>query len=153
MTRFEAGGADVFGFELTDVIFEIVGLEEYRADQVLASSSRAFDRPGLVRNLGLAVGEVKRFHHLADETISKDDGRIAILVGEIESKDGEVGHLLYGRGRKYKIAVTAVASAFDHGKVIALLGGDVAEAGASAHDIDDDAGQFGAGTIGDAFLH
>ena len=56
MTSFDAGGADVLGFELANVVFEIVGLEENRADQVLAGFLRALDGPGLFGELGLAVG-------------------------------------------------------------------------------------------------
>ena len=46
-----------------------------------------------------------------------------------------------------------MASAFDHGEIVALLGCDVAEARAAADDIDDDAGELGAGTVGNTFLH
>ena len=60
--------------------------------------------------------------------------------------------LLHRGGSEHKVAVVAVASAFYHGEIVALLGGDVAEAWTSAHDIDDDAGQFRSGQVGHALL-
>ena len=62
-------------------------------------------------------------------------------------------HLLHGIGREDQGAVVAVAAALDDLEVVALLGSDVAEPGSAAHDVGDDAGQFGSGEIADAFLH
>ena len=148
-----AGARDVFRFQLALVSFEIIGLEEDGTDQVLARLRRSLHGPGLFRRHDLAIFEIQRLHHLADEAVGQNDGRIAIFVGEFEGQHGEVGHLLHGSGSQHEVAVVAVASAFHHGEVVALFGGDVAEARTSAHHVDDDAGQFGARKIGDAFLH
>ena len=97
--------------------------------------------------------QIERLHHLPDETIGQDDRRIAIVVGQFEGQDGEVGHLLHRGGRQHEVAIVAVASALHHGEVVALLGSDVAQARAAAHHVDDHAGQFRAGEVRDAFLH
>jgi len=48
--------------------------------------------------------------------------------------------------------VVAVAAALDALEIVALRSLNVAEAGAAAHDIEDDAGQLRAGAVGYAFL-
>ena len=78
---------------------------------------------------------------------------VAVSVGEIEGERGEVGHFLNGIGRDDQRAVVAVAAAFDHLDVVALFGRDVAETGTAAHDVGDDAGEFGSGQVAEAFLH
>ena len=49
--------------------------------------------------------------------------------------------------------IIAVASAFDGLEIITLRWGDITQAGASAHNVDDDAGQFRGGEVAYAFLH
>ena len=56
-------------------------------------------------------------------------------------------------GREDQSAVVAVAAALDHLVIVALLGGDVAEARSAARDVGDDAGQLGASHVADTFLH
>src|SRR6202008_4205499 len=139
VARFETRGANVFRLELANVIFEIVGLEKDRTDEILARFFCAFDSPRLVGDQGFAIAEVKWLHHLADKAISQDDRRIAICIGKIKVEDGQVGHLLHGGGRENEIAIVAVASALDYSEIVALLRTDVAEARASADDVDDHA--------------
>ena len=143
----------VFRFHAALVSFEIIGLEIDGADHVLASLGSSLHRPGFLGSNDVAVLQVERLHHLADKTVGQDDGGIAIFVRKFESQDREVGHFLYGGRRKHEIAIVAVASALDHGKVVALLRSDVAQPRAGAHDINNDAGEFGAREIGDALLH
>ena len=133
--------------------FEIIGLEHDRADHVLARLGCALHRPGFVGRDDLAEFEIERLHHLAHESVGQNDSGIAIPVREFEGENGEVRHLLHGRGGDDEIAIIAVASAFDHGKVVALLGSDIAQTGTSTHDVDNDTGQFRTREIGDAFLH
>src|SRR5690242_20993766 len=53
------------------------------------------------------------------------------------SQGSQVGHLLHGRRSQHDIAVVAMASALDHGEVIALLRRDVAESRTAANHIED----------------
>ena len=146
-------GANVLRFHAALVLFQIIGLEEDGADQVLARLGGSLHRPRFFGSDDLAILEVQRLHHLADESVGQDDGGIAVVVGQFEGEDGEVGHLLHRGRSQHEVAIVAMASALDHGEVVALLGSDVAQAGTAAHHVDDDAGQFGARKIGDAFLH
>ena len=97
--------------------------------------------------------QLERLHHLSNETIGQDDSGIAIFVREFEGQDREIGHLLYRGGGECKIAIVAVASALNHGKVIALLGSDVSQPRAAPHHVNNHAGEFGARQVGDALLH
>ena len=68
----------------------------------------------------------------------------ATLMRSMLSLDG-------GGGEDDEVVVT-VAAALGGLEVVALAGLDGAEAGAAAHDVHDDAGQLGAGYVGDALL-
>ena len=46
-----------------------------------------------------------------------------------------------------------MSSPLHHLEVVSLFGSDVSEPRPAAHDVDDDAGELGAGQVGDAFLH
>ena len=48
--------------------------------------------------------------------------------------------------------IIAVSAALCSLKIVALRGQDAAQPGARAHDVDDDAGDAGAGDVGDALL-
>ena len=148
---------DVLGFHPVLVFFEFVGLEINGAEQIGAGLGRSLDRPRFFRQRNLTVFvwnfELERLHHLPDKTVGQHDCRVAVFVREIEGQHGKVGHLLYRGRRQHDIAVVAVAAAFHHGEIVALFRPDVAEARSAAHYIDDHAGQFGAGEVGNAFLH
>ena len=135
------------------MIFKIIGLEVDGTDQIFLRLRRSFHSPGLFRRRALAVLELQRFHHLADEAVGQNDGGVAIFVGQFEGQRCEIGHLLHGGGSEDEIVVVPMASPLHHGEIVALLRGDVAEARAAAHYIDDHAWKFGACNIGDAFLH
>jgi hypothetical protein len=94
--------APVLGFEMPLMIFEIVGLEENRADQILLCLRRSLHRPRFFGSDDLAIFEIERFHHLADETVGEDDDGIAVPVRELECEDGEVGHFLHRGGREQR---------------------------------------------------
>ena len=99
------------------------------------------------------LGELHRFHHLADESICHQYNRVAIAVGQFEGQRGQIRHLLHGIGRKHDGAVVAVAAALHHLVIVALLGCNVAQPRAAAGNVGDHAGQFRAGHVTDAFLH
>jgi hypothetical protein len=145
--RFALLGANVLRFHLALMLFQIVRLEEDRTDHVLARAGGSLHRPRFRRRHDLAVLQIERFHHLADESVRQHNRRIAVVVGQFEGKDGQVRHLPHGRRSDDKIAIVAVASAFDHGEVVALLGRDVAQSRSDAHDVYDHAGQFGSRKI------
>ena len=124
-----------------------------RRDEIAARRGRSGHGPlgQMRRRRGLR--KFDRLHHLADESVGHHHHRVAITVGQIEGQRGQVRHLLHGVRRQHDGAVVAVAAALHHLVVVALLGGNVAQAGPAARNVGDDAGQFRAGHVADAFLH
>ena len=51
----------------------------------------------------LAILQVERLHHLPDEAVGQHNRRIAILVGQFEGEDGQVGHFLHGGGARTRL--------------------------------------------------
>ena len=125
-------------------------MEEIRLGRVAALPSTAQAGAG---GTAMRVGEGHRLHHLPDVPIGQHHHGIAIAVGQVESQRREVGHFLHRSRRQHQRAVIAVAAAFDDLVVIALLGRDIAQSGAAAHDVSDHAGQFGARQVAHALLH
>ena len=153
MPRFLLLRANVLGFHLALVLFQFVRLEINRVDQVGACLRGSLHGPEFFWGREFPIFEIQRLHHLANEAVRQHHRRIAVLVGQIEGQHGELGHLLHGSRRHDEVAVIAMAPAFDHREVIALLGRDVSQAGSAAHHVDDDAGQLRTGKVGDALLH
>lgn len=42
--------------------------------------------------MGFIGGNTTFLHHLSDNTIGKDDGRVTVFEGQFESEPNEVGH-------------------------------------------------------------
>jgi hypothetical protein len=146
-------GPLVLGFQLQKVPFHEIRLQEERSQQVVAGLGGAPDCPIGRRGQKCARGEFHRLHHLPDVAVGQHRHGVAVLVGQIERQGGQVGHFLHGGGRQHQHAVIAVAAAFDHLVVVALLGRDVAQPGAAARDVGHHAGQFRPGQVAEAFLH
>ena len=111
--------------------------------------------PGLLLRVDLEVhhlGHFDRLHHLGDDAVGQEEDGHAVLLGLVEGEHHDVDGLLHGGGSVGQQMVVAVAAALDALEVVALGGLDVAEAGAAAHDVEDHAGQLGAGAVGDALL-
>src|SRR6185369_1557336 len=143
----------VLFFEMADVGLEKIGRQMNGADEILLRRGSSANGPGLCGLRNLFLFDLERFHHLSDESIGKDDGRVAIFVREFEGEDGERIHLLHRCWREHDVAIAAVSTTFDHGEVIALLGRDVAESGTAANHVDDHCGKLGTGDIGHSLLH
>lgn len=92
------------------------------------------------------------FNHLADGRIGGDENGVTIFFGKVKGLSHHIEVFLYGVGREDNGAVVAVAAAAGHLPIVALALGDVAEAGADAHDVNDNRGQIGRNQIGDALL-
>jgi len=110
-----------------------------------------------VFSFGKALWECVRegdcFHHLPNEGVCQEDDGGPVLEGPVEGFACEVEHFLNAAGGKYGDTVVSMAAAFCGGEVVALFGGDVAQARACAHDVDDDGGQAGSGEVGYTLLH
>ena len=146
-------GKHVLRLQLAHMRFQRVRLQHDGADHVVSRLRRAFHRPILCRLLKLAQLDLERLHHLANIAVRHDDDRIAIAVRQLERQHGEVKHFLYRRWRQHQVAIAAVAAALHDAEVIALLRSDVSQPRSAAHYVDDHSGQFGAGHVGDTFLH
>ena len=109
--------------------------------------------PGLIGHGGIVVHlQLHRLHHLADEAVRQDDDGGAVLVGGVKGLGHQITGLLDGRGGVDHAVVIAVAAALGGLEVVALGGLDIAEAGAAAHHVDDNAGDLRGSAGGNAFL-
>ena len=111
--------------------------------------------PGLLLGIDLEVdhlGHLDGLHHLGDDAIGQEEDGHAILLGLVERVHHDVDGFLHGGGSVGQQVIVTVAAALDALEVVALRGLDVAEAGAAAHDVQDHAGQLGAGAVADTFL-
>ncbi len=97
--------------------------------------------------------DLERLHHLAYIAVGHDDHGIAVAIGQVEGQHGQIEHFLHGSRSQHQVAIAAMASTFHDAEVVALLGRDVAQSRAAAHDVDDYARQLSAGHVRDAFLH
>ena len=111
--------------------------------------------PGLLLRVNLVVdhlGHLDRLHHLGDDAVSEEEDRHAVLFCLVKGKHHDVDGFLNGRRGIGQQVVVAVAAALDALEVVALRGLDVAEAGAAAHDVQDNAGELCTRAVADAFL-
>ncbi len=99
------------------------------------------------------VGKAHATGHLAQVAVAHQHDGIAVLEGQIERLHAQLEHLLRRRGREDESVRVAVAQAAAGQLDVGLLGTDVAEAGAAAHDVEEDAGDLGADHVGDPFEH
>ena len=115
--------------------------------------------PGAVGRPGLgviadreAVVQFALLQHLADDRVHQDHDRVQISVGQVERQRHEIVAFLHAPGREGQQLVVAVPAALDGLEIVRLAGQDGPEPGASALDVDDHAGQFAGGNVGQALL-
>ena len=93
------------------------------------------------------------FHHLTDDTIGKNHGRVAIFESKFKSQVHEVCHLLHRSGSKHNDFIVSISTAARRLIVVTLRGLNGSKSGTSSLDIDDETGDFGTCHIADSFLH
>jgi len=80
-----------------------------RDDPAFLAPFCAGQRPVLI---GLAQRlhrrQLRRFHHLPDQSIRHDEDEVAIAVGQIEGQPHQVDRFLHGRGREHDGMVIAM---------------------------------------------
>ena len=73
------------------------------------------------------------FHHLSDDTVGKDDSRVAVFESEFEAQAHEVCHFLDGgRGKGYE-AIVAMTAAFYCLEIVGLTWLNGSESGTATH--------------------
>ena len=77
------------------------------------------------------------FHHRTEETVEENKDWVAPTVGQVKGGARQVVALLDRPGGKDRCPVIPWLPALDRLEIIALGRGDIAEAGAAAHDIHD----------------
>ena len=92
------------------------------------------------------------FHHLPDDAVCQNNGRITVFESEFETQSDKVRHFLYGRGSERDQAVVAMSAAFDGLEIVCLAGLDCPQAGTATHHVHDQTGQFGSCDIRYTFL-
>ncbi len=95
---------------------------------------------------------LNRFHHLTDHAIKEHHDGDAVLICQVKSLLHKIDDLLDGGRRQDDQAVITIAAATSSLEIITLGWLDGTKAGAAAHDIDDDCGQFRTAHVGDPLL-
>ena len=147
----------VLGVQLVHMLFQHGGIDVQGVDDrpVPAAVRRpAGRRPGLLRQVGplLAFRHLHGLHHLADQAIAHDQHGIAVLVRQVKCFLCQFHCFLNGRGSQHQHPIVAVSAAAGRLIVVALGRLDRTQSGAAAHHVYDNAGQFRAHNIADAFL-
>jgi hypothetical protein len=66
---------------------------------------------------------------------------------------GQIAHFLDTVGRQNDVAIITMTTSLYHLEVVPLFRTDIAETGASPHDVHNDAGEFRSGQVRYALLH
>ena len=110
--------------------------------------------PGEFPALDRAHGrQFDRFHHLADRPVQQQAGDGEIFLRQVEGQRQQIHRFLDRGRRQHDGMVIAMPAALADLVVIALRGGDVAQARPAAHHVDQHHRYFRAGDIGQALLH
>ena len=111
--------------------------------------------PGLLLGADLEVDEIghlDRLHHLSDDAVCDEKYGDTVLLCLVVCKHHDINCFLNGGGCVGQQVVVTVAAALDCLEVVALGSLNVAEAGATTHNIEDDTGKHCACAVGDTFL-
>ena len=92
------------------------------------------------------------FHHLADDTVGKDNCRITVFEGKFECQSYEICHFLYGSRSKGNQTIVTVAASFYCLEIVGLARLDGSQTGTAAHNVYNQARQLGTCQIRDTFL-
>ena len=120
----------------------------------------AYGCPGVAQGADLLFGaaglggtELHFLHHLSDDTVAENHGRVAVLERELEGLAYEVVHVLSRCGSEYDGMVVTVSAALHCLEVVSLAGLDGSESRTAAHYVHNHAGQLGAGDVAESLAH
>jgi hypothetical protein len=149
-----AGGhLRVLPVEVEVVLLEVCLVEVDGADQVPAVRAVAPHRPIRPTRLDHLLRQLHLARHLSEVAVAQEDDRVAVLERELEGEHREVQHLLWVRGGEHDRVRVAMSEAAAGELDVGLLGSDVAEAGAAAHHVDEDARHLRPDHVGDPLEH
>ena len=100
----------------------------------------------------LHFGEGYRLHNLSEQTVAQNADGSAVFVRLVKRVIEYIHSLLNGRGSIGKQLVVAVAAALYRLEIVALRSKYAAQSGTAAHHVYYNAGQLGAGYVGNALL-
>lgn len=103
--------------------------------------------PGLLLGVDLEVnhlGHLNRLHHLGDDAVGQEKDGHPVLLRLFKGEHHNIDCFLYRGGGVGQQMVVAVSAALDALKIVALRGLDIAQTGAAAHNVENDAGKLGA---------
>ena len=106
-----------------------------------------------LRPAGDVVAGVEFLHALSDSTVGEDEDGVAIFEGDIPSVEDEVVHFLHAGGSEGVELIVTVTTALYALEIVALRRLDGAKTGTATHYVNNQAGNFGAGEVGETFLH
>ena len=130
----------VFSLEADVILFHLFRFQFQRSNDIglasvysAGSSPRALLDNFCICTAGLLRRQYNLFHHLTDNTVGKNDSRVAIFEGKIKGQSNEISHFLYGSGSQSDQTVVTVTSTLDSLEVVCLTGLDGSQSGAAAH--------------------
>ena len=101
----------------------------------------------------VAGTELYFLHHLADDTVTENHGRVTVFECELKSLAYEVVHVLSRGGSEDDGMVVTVSAALDCLEIVSLAGLDGSESRTSAHHVHYYAGQLGTGDVAESLAH
>lgn len=102
---------------------------------------------------GLGGTEFHLLHHLSDDTVTENNGRVAVFEGKVKCFAYKVVHVLSGCGGEYDGMVVTVSASLYGLEVVSLAGLDGSQTRTAAHYVHYDAGQLGSGDIAQTLAH
>ncbi len=135
-------GVDVNGVDDTALCRIVAGLPAGACPRLLLGIDLEIDH----------IGHLNRLHHLSDDAVCDEQHGDAVLLCLVVCEHHDVNCFLNGGGCVSQQVVVAVAAALNCLEVVALRCLNVAEAGAAAHYVQDNAGKHCACAVGDTFL-
>ena len=142
-----------FVVQIRVVLLETELGEVDRADQIATVRPVAVHGPLGNPRFDHLAGQRHLACHLPEVAVTDDDDRVAVLEGQLERDHGEVQHLLRSRGCEHDGMRVAVAEAAAHELDVRLLGRDVPETGAAAHDVHEHSRNLGTDHVRDPLQH
>ncbi len=133
--------------------FEIRLAELNGGDEVAPVLPVSPDRPGRKTGLHHVPRKNHLPRHLPEVAVAEEHDGVAVLEGEVERHHREVEHLLRRRRSEGDGVGVAVTETTARELDVGLLGPDVAQTRAAAHDVDEDAGHLGADHVRDPLQH
>ena len=107
----------------------------------------------VLRESSLGLGHHNRLHHLAQHTVGGDDDGVSVFISQVKGLADHIDGFLDGVRSQNDGVIVAVGAAAGDLVIVGLTRLDGTDAGAAAHNIDDDHRQLYGAEQTDGLLH